>query len=332
MEDYQSPEYNREAEEKRKQRQGIFYSVLLFILTFITTTFAGVDWVGRSSAVIELSELSKGLPYSIAILFVLGVHEFGHYFAAIHHKVKTSLPYFIPFLSFEGIFLSFGTMGAVIRTRSVIYTRTALFDIGVYGPIAGFVACLAVYIYGFITLPGPEYLLAIHPDFLSPEYGKNALSLVFGDNLITIMLRAVFDRPGVFIPPMSEIYHYPYLCVGWFGMFVTSMNLIPVGQLDGGHIVYGMFGLRNHKKIASVAMIALIVMGILGAVRQFLLPELTIGWAGWLVWAGILYFAIKVNHPPVPDEAPLDKNRMVLGYLSILIFILTFTPSPILII
>lgn len=330
-----SEEYSAEQadrHEKNKVRQGIFYSILLFIITFITTTFAGVDWLGRTSATIELSELAKGLPYSLAILFVLGVHEFGHYFAAVHHKVKTSLPYFIPFVSFEGIFLSFGTMGAVIRTRTPIYSRKALFDIGVYGPIAGFFACLGIYIYGFATLPSIDYLIAIHPDYGTAEYGKNALSLVFGDNLITIMLRGIFSNPGTFIPPMSEIYHYPFLCVGWFGMFVTSMNLIPVGQLDGGHIVYGMFGKKMQVMVASISMILLVVLGTIGVLQQFLEINIPFGWIGWLLWAAILYFVIKVKHPPVPDESELDTGRMMVGYFAILIFILTFTPNPILII
>ncbi len=324
-----------ETEDKKarqKERQGIFYSILLFLITFLTTLFAGVDWIGRTSEAIEISELAKGLPYSLSILFVLGVHEFGHYFAAVYHRVKTSLPYFIPFASFEGLFLSFGTMGAVIRTRSPIYSRKALFDIGVYGPIAGFVACLGIYIYGFATLPGMDYLLAIHPDFGTPEYGKNALTLIFGDNLITIILRELFGRPGTFIPPMSEIYHYPFLCVGWFGMFVTSMNLIPVGQLDGGHIVYGMFGRKTQVTVASISMVLLIVFGTMGALQSFLDIAMPVGWAGWLLWAAILFFVIKVKHPPVPDDTNLDSGRMLVGYFSIMIFILTFTPTPILII
>ena len=128
---------------------------------------------------------------------------------------------------------------------------------------------------------------------------------------------------------MSEIYHYPYLVAGWFGLLVTSMNMIPVGQLDGGHISYTMFGSKTHYKISSISAVALLVMGFGGLLDSFLELNIGIGWSGWLFWAFILYFIIKLKHPPVVDELPLDKKRIYLGYLSFIILIISFIPAPI---
>jgi membrane-associated protease RseP (regulator of RpoE activity) len=219
-------------------------------------------------------------------------------------------------------------MGAVIKTRSVIKDNKAMFDIGVAGPLAGFVICVGVLIYGYSNLPGIDYLLKIHPDFLSPDYGKDTFSLEFGDTILMAFLRNLLTEPGQFIPPLSEIYHYPYLCVGWFGLFITSMNMIPVGQLDGGHVVYGMFGGKKHEAIASIAMIILLFLGIVGLADSLLEFNLGIGWSGWLFWAFILYMFIKVKHPPVRTFYTLDSKRMFLGYLSLFIFVISFSPTP----
>jgi len=314
-----------------KQKQKYWLHILLFLLTFFTTTVAGYEWVRGSSNQTEFSELVYGIPYSLSILFVLGSHEFGHFFAAKFHKVRATLPYFIPFPSIMG-FLNFGTLGAVIKIKSPIPSKKALFDIGVAGPIAGFVASTILIIYGFTHLPGKEFLLQIHPDYDLPTYGKNGLALIFGDSLLFSFLREVFTSSKDFIPPMSEIYHYPYLCVGWFGFFVTAMNLIPVGQLDGGHIVYALFGEKKQYAISSVAMIFLILFGVLGIILTYLEMPLNIGWSGWLFWAVILFFVIKIKHPPIYDDTALDGKRKIIGYLAIAIFILCFIPAPFIII
>ena len=137
-----------------------------------------------------------------------------------------------------------------------------------------------------------------------------------------------FTNASQFVPPMSEVYHYPYLCVGWFGLLVTSMNLIPVGQLDGGHVIYSMFGEKKHEAIASISMILLLFLGLMGILDSFLDIGITIGWIGWLLWSLILFFLIKVKHPPVNQFVELDFKRKILGYLAILIFILSFSPTP----
>ena len=145
-------------------------------------------------------------------------------------------------------------MGAVIRTKSPIPSKKAMFDIGVAGPIAGFVACLIVLTLWIYECSRTKIImLHIHPDFFSPDYGKTGIQLEFGNTLLFSFFKLIFIHPGQFFPPMTEVYHYPFLCVGWFGMFITAMNMIPVGQLDGGHIGYTMFGAESHYKIAVIS-------------------------------------------------------------------------------
>lgn len=275
-------------------------NILLFLLTFFTTTVAGVQWVGKDP--FELTNLRYGFPYSISILFVLGVHEFGHYFAARYHNVKVTLPYFLPFPP-TPLFLNFGTLGALIRTKAVVPTRKAMFDIGVAGPLAGFVACIIVLIFGFLTLPGKDYILSIHPyyDFSSQSTNEaQGLPLEFGRTILYSFLSWLLTDPAKqFVPPMSEVYHYPYLCVGWFGLFVTAMNLIPIGQYDGGHLIYTLFG-EKHRAIARASFLLLLILGlpavldslIRGIASYFVqqplgqvIPLAQYSWTGWFLWA-----------------------------------------------
>lgn len=316
--------------EKTKKIRSYLVHIGLFILTFITTTIAGVEWTTGLFPPYEFSLLVKGLPYSISILTIITFHEFGHYFAAKYHKVRSTLPFYIPFPPIQ-YFINFGTMGAVIKTKSPIYSKQAMFDIGIAGPIAGFVATLAILIYGFMNVPPVDYILQIHPDYFSPDYGKEGLQLVFGDSILFILLREIFVQPNTFFPPMSEIYHYPYLCAGWFGLFVTSMNMIPVGQLDGGHISYTMFGDKKHYAVSAIAFIFLFIVGIAGILDSTLGFNFGIGWSGWLFWALVLYFIIRLKHPPVADESELNTGRKILGWISFIILILSFSLAPIMI-
>jgi membrane-associated protease RseP (regulator of RpoE activity) len=298
----------------------------LFFLTFLTTALAGVQWLNKNF--LELNNFPDGIPYALLILFMLASHEFGHYTAARLHHVKATLPYFIPFPSFFGLIIPFGTLGAVIKLQSPVPSRKVLFDIGAAGPIAGFVASMIILAVGFRTLPSIDYLYSIHPEYAQmssiPETG-----LTFGRTLFFSLFAWLFAPAGAFIPPMNEIYHYPFLCVGWFGMLVTAMNLLPIGQLDGGHISYAMFGRRYHV-IAQTALIFLIVAGTAGFLPLFNIP-FAYGWTGWLFWALILAFFMRryaLNRPPVPDETPLDGVRVALGWLSILILIGSFSLTP----
>ena len=318
----------REFAQKMKKRITAYLIFAgLLATTIITTTFAGVQWSTGIEGPYTLNQLAAGLPYALSIIFILGSHEFGHYFATKIHKVDATLPYFIPFPPLWGFF-NFGTMGAVIKTKTVIPDNKTMFDIGVWGPLSGFTACLIVLFYGFTHLPAIDYLLAIHPDYFSPDYGKNSLHLEFGSPLLMTLMRNIFTEPGRFIPPMSEIYHYPYLCAGWLGLFVTSMNMIPVGQLDGGHIIYSMFGFKKHEMVASISIIGLLIMGISGALNTFFNFKVYFGWPGWLLWAGILYLIVKIKHPPVLEFSPLDAKRKILGWIAIAVLILSFTPTP----
>lgn len=325
----QSTDFTHQKRTKKDKKNYLLH-IGLFLVTFITTTIAGAEWTTGMAGPYEIDHLVVGLPYSISILFILTCHEFGHYFAAMYHKVKATLPYYIPFPPIP-FFLNFGTIGAVIRTKTHVPTKKAMFDIGVAGPIAGFVACLIVLIYGFMNIPGEEYILAIHPDFYSPEYGEGAINLTFGNTLLFSFFKMIFVNPDQFFPPMSEVYHYPFLCVGWFGLFITSMNMIPVGQLDGGHIGYTLFGKEIHFKIAVVSFSILFVLGVLGIIESTLDYYIGIGWSGWLFWAVILYFIIKIEHPPIHDDSELDFKRMVVGYFSFFILLISFSPTPFLI-
>ena len=296
----------------------------LIIITFFTVTVAGVQWLNRDP--FNLENFSYGIPYSLSILFILSCHEFGHYFAARHHGVEATLPYFIPFPNLPSI-MNFGTLGAVIRTKSAIPSKKVMFDIGVAGPISGFIATLVVLSYGFLSLPGREFILSIHPDYFAHHEIPGSIGLTFGDSLLYQFLSFILTNPAnEFVPPMTEMYHYPFLCAGWFGLFVTAMNLLPVGQLDGGHLSYTMFG-PNHKVIARSAFVVILLIGLIGLL-PFFIPSLTFGWTGWLFWAVILLFIVKLDHPPVLDESPLDGARKSLGWITFGILALSFIPTP----
>jgi membrane-associated protease RseP (regulator of RpoE activity) len=302
--------------------------LVLFAAAFITTTFAGVAWLLKDP--LELTNFPSGLTYSTLLLLMLGTHEFGHYFAARRHGVDVTLPYFLPFPSIAELsFLNpFGTLGAVIRLRSGLVSRRMLFDIGSAGPLAGFVVSFAILAWGFAELPAKEYIYTIHPEYAQmtsiPEGGWT-----FGSTLIYQGVAALFAPAGAFVPPMNEIYHYPFLCVGWFGLLVTAINLIPVGQLDGGHIIYAMFGTGYHR-IAQTALATLALLGLAGFLPMLGIP-FAYGYPGWLFWAFVLIVfsrVLKLNRPPLPDETPLDPRRRALGWLCVLIFIGSFSLVP----
>ena len=305
-----------------KKGMGPWLNILLFVLTFITTTMAGVAWLNRDP--MDIANFHLGLTYAILILTFLTFHEFGHYFAARIHKVDVTLPYYIPF---PMILNPFGTMGAVIRMRQQVNSRKALFDIGIAGPIAGFIIAAGMLIYGMTHLPPFEYIYDIHPEYQTTGVPTNGFA--FGPNLLFIIFAKLFtSSPSVFLPPMNEIYHYPFLCVGWFGLLVTALNLLPVGQLDGGHIVYAIFKGKS-KYVARTFFGIILGMGLIG-----LLPFIGIemfaqyGLLNWLVWAVLIFFVIKIDHPPFYDPEPLSFGRKMLGLFALFMFVTSFTPVP----
>ena len=298
----------------------------LFLLTFLTTTLAGVQWLNKDF--LELTNFTLGIQYSLLLLLMLGSHEFGHYIAAKIHNVDATLPFFLPFPSIYGFLVPFGTLGAVIRVRSAIPSRKATFDIGASGPIAGFLVSCAILIIGFHTLPGIDYLYSIHPEYAQMTTIP-ATGLTFGRSLIFTAIETTVAPAVTFVPPMNEIYHYPFLCVGWFGLFVTALNLIPIGQLDGGHVTFAMFGNRHHR-IGQAALILLIVFGTSG-ILPFFGINFTYGWLGWLFWAILLaVFLRRTMHsrPPVEDMSTLDSTRLLIGWLCLFIFLLCLSPNP----
>ena len=309
---------------KERRKFTFLINVLLFLLTFFTTTLAGAGWLNKDPY--QLDNFMYGITYSVLILSIITVHEFGHYFAAKFHKVEVTLPYYIPF---PFLFINpFGTMGAVIKMKTPTQTRKSLFDIGVTGPIAGWVLSVLFIVIGFSTLPSLDYLYKIHPEYLNT--GIPTTGLTFGYNLVFWIFEKIFSLNGsVFIPPMNEIYHYPFLCTGWFGLLITSLNMMPVGQLDGGHISYSMFGEKS-KYIGYTVFYSLVVFGILG-VFPLLDINLNIGSINWLVWAILIFFIIKIKHPPICTDMynPLGTGRTLTGWISYVIFIISFCPIPV---
>ncbi|MBI5022038.1 MAG: site-2 protease family protein [Ignavibacteriales bacterium] len=306
--------------KKTKIYHLILYGIL-FLATFLTTTLAGVQWLNQDP--LELSNFSSGIQYSSFILIFLLSHEFGHYFAAKFHNVETTLPYFIPAPPF--LINPFGTMGALIRMKSTPRTTSALFDIGIAGPIAGFCVSIIFLVLGFFTLPQKDYIFTIHPEYqalnIIPSNG-----LYFGDSLLFTIFEKIIPK-SVFFPPMNEIYHYPYLCVGWFGLFVTGLNLMPVGQLDGGHIVYAMFGNKIHRIVARIFFFSLILAGLISVIHA-IISQIYPASIGWLVWGIMLYFIVKLDHPQTAIVEHLSTRRKLLGLFSLVIFILSFSPIP----
>ncbi|MDZ4711970.1 MAG: site-2 protease family protein [bacterium] len=320
----QQDSYVGHGETEKVSKYGILINILLFLTTFFTTTLAGVQWANKDP--FQLENFSSGLTYSILILLVISTHEFGHYFAAKIHKVPVTLPYYIPF---PFLFLNpFGTMGAVIRMKAKYYSRKALLDIGAAGPIAGWITSVIILIIGFTNLPPVSYLYNIHPEFAVT--GIPVSGFTFGYNILFFAFEKIFaSSPDVFMPPMNEIYHYPFLCVGWFGLLITSLNMLPVGQLDGGHISYAMFG-DKHKYAAYIVFAMLVLFGLAGIIPFFDI-NLNFGSLNWLLWAILIFFVIKIKHPPVYSESeePLSAGRMITGWFTFVIFVISFCPVPV---
>jgi membrane-associated protease RseP (regulator of RpoE activity) len=283
-----------------------FYAVF-FLLTGITLSISGGDLVGKSIFEDWLN-IVYGLPYFLSLIFILGLHEAGHYFTARRYKLPSTPPLFIPFYG-----NMIGTFGAFIRMKGQIINRKALLEIGLNGPVWGFVATLLIFIAGFLTLPSePEaiaFINTIHP-YPMPE--GSAGGLILGENLLTKLMFYLFDVDYI---PMSEIYHFPLLFAGWIGTLVTAINLLPVGQLDGGHLFYGLF--RKRAKLAG--QITVVLMLLLG---YFF-------FSGWLMWVLLIILVIRVGHPPtMDDETSIERKHWVLGLASMVIFVLCFVPAP----
>ena len=262
----------------------------LFLFTLFSTLVAGTLQQGINP--IENPWLLwKGIPFSFTLLMILGAHEFGHYFMSKKHHIDVTLPYFIPAPSF------IGTFGAFIKMKSPIMDRRILLDIGAAGPLAGM--CVAV----------PVLLVGLSLSEVRYEAVESGFSL--GSSLFFLFLNWLVHGS---MPDDVNLILHPIAFSGWIGLLVTCLNLLPVGQLDGGHVAYAVIGPKQH--VVSKAVLAILV--VLGVT----------GWSGWFLWAGILLI-MGTNHPPVIyDWIPLDRKRKVIGWTTLSLFVMTFTPVP----
>ncbi|MBU4492089.1 MAG: site-2 protease family protein [Euryarchaeota archaeon] len=270
-------------------RERRWINVVLAIATFITTMVMGSILFG-ADPISNPSEALKGIPFTIAIMTVLGAHEAGHYLVAKKHGMHTSLPYFIPFP------LGIGTMGAVIKHKGPIPNRKALFDVGVSGPLIGLFVSIVVTIIGLLQPPVQiPVQLGIPP---------------------------LFEFIARIIPTAEVSTMNPIAFAGWVGMLVTALNLIPAGQLDGGHILRAMLG-EKAQHVSTAMPFLLISLGFYVTYFQnrdgFL----------WIFWGLFLSFFAAAGHPkPLNDEVPLGKGRMVLGVVAFILGLLSLTLAP----
>ncbi len=291
-------------------------NVILLALTIVSTWFVGIQYAGGEQLAVAIERYNGdvlramfsdtqlvlgGLPYVLALLGILGVHEMGHYVAARLHKANVTLPYFIPMP------FGLGTMGAVIRLKSPIKNRKQLFDIGVAGPLAGLAIAVPLLMIGLLTSP---------VQFVgTPVPGSQE-----GNSILYALLKFIIKGqwlPGNGYDVIVNAVAFP----AWFGLIVTMINLLPIGQLDGGHVIYALFG-RTQWRVANAVLLILIALGAYLAVATNQLLNV------WLMWA-LLTQVFGLRHPPPLDDiTPLDRKRKLIGYATIVIFVLIFTPVP----
>ncbi len=291
-------------EEQRRPKYLLALSLLL--LSVWTTSAAGSrmvynfennlpafrfdpDALALLEAFFNPAALLAGLSFSLPLILILLAHELGHYFACLYYQLDASLPYFLPVPTF------IGTLGAFIRIRSIIYSRTVLFDVGIAGPIAGIVVLLPFLFFGV-------WMSHVAPDIASSG------DLVFGTPILIRFFESIFF-PGIH---PDAIYLHPMARAAWVGVFATALNLLPIGQLDGGHIVYSLTGVRA-KQISLLAIAILVPLG-------YFYPP-------WWGWAVALYFLGR-RHPQIYDESPLNSKRRAFAALAVLIFVLCFMVTP----
>ncbi|HKY60572.1 MAG TPA: site-2 protease family protein [Gemmatimonadota bacterium] len=271
------------------------WNVALFLATVLTTLWAGAVMEGAPLDLLPRSptRLLDGLPFSAALMGILTAHELGHYVAARRYGLHVTLPFFVP-MPLSPI----GTLGAVIKMRTPIYTRRMLLDVGAAGPIAGMVVAIPVAIYGIL---GSEVL---------PVEGVGG-GIHLGEPLLFKALVALFAPAH---PATHDLYLNSIAFAGWIGFLVTALNMLPLGQLDGGHVLYALVGRAQHR-IAWLFFLGLLVMGW--------------WWQGWYVWAVLILIVIRLRHPPVLDpQVTLDPGRRLAGWLAVVLLVGCFVPVP----
>ncbi len=296
-------------------------NLALFLATIATTLWAGFELSPLAAYAPTLANVVRGgLPFAASLVLILGTHEMGHYLVARHHRVVATLPYFIP------VPFGAGTLGAVIRMRSAIPSRRATLDIAAAGPLAGLAVALPLLLWGLahselrevVTAPVGSALVSPYALVRALLEGRPLVSAAasaqfFGDSLLTAGARlAVFGT----LPPGTDVFLHPVAFAAWLGLLVTTLNLVPVGQLDGGHVLYALLGRRGALLGSRLVSAALLVAGAF------------VSW-NWLVWWALTRFVIGLRHPPSLVEEPLDPGRRAVAIVSLVLFVLTFVPVPV---
>jgi membrane-associated protease RseP (regulator of RpoE activity) len=281
-------------------------NLVLLVLTFLTTTTAGAYMNGEDVSFLHpflaIAALRSGLSFSIPLMMILFAHEMGHYLTSRYHNVDASLPYFIP--APPSLFI-IGTFGAFIRMRQPARTRRVMFDIGAAGPWAG------------VLLAIPAVIIGLYLSDVTP-LDKSTGGLELGNSLLFLGLSHLVLGVD---PSTVNVNLSPIAFAGWLGLFVTTLNLLPVGQLDGGHVIYALFP-RRHRTISVLFVISCVLM---------VLVPLALGdnlWWGWLLWA-VLVLALGLGHPSTIDrDTPLNPRRAFAAWATVALFIVTFSPVP----
>ncbi len=310
----------------------VWINLVLFVLTVLSMLYAGTVYSlggvydGSSSPDVQTllpyikEALGGGIAFTVSILAILLSHEFGHYFTARYHNTKVSLPYFIPFPTL------FGTMGAVILTKEIPKNKKVLLDIGIAGPIAGLIVTIPVIIYGLATseihqlpqtLPQGIGFEGNSILYLGMKYIVHQMWLPqpmnFG-NMSPILYWLRYFFTGQPLPTGGiDVTMNSIALAGWAGLLVTGLNLIPIGQLDGGHLIYGIFGKRT-EKIVPIIIALLAILGFF--------------WTGWWLWAVLLLLFNRRHGETLDEITPLDRKRKIIAVLGLIIFVLVFIPVP----
>jgi membrane-associated protease RseP (regulator of RpoE activity) len=303
-----------------RRRRLPVWNAVLFAVTVATTVLSGAAFAGWSGGS-GWSLVLAGLSYAAAVLAILLAHEMGHWLLARAWGVDTTLPYFLP-MYVPGS-LNFGTLGALIRLRSPIPSRDAVLDIGAAGPLAGALVAIPLYAWGMahsrvhaisgLTPAATDSLLDLVRAWTSGDpLPAGGGAVLFGDSLLTAGIQRLVVGP---LPPGHDVIVHPVALAAWLGLFVTTLNLLPLGQLDGGHVTYAWLGERRALLVSRIVSGALLVAGVLVSLN-------------WLVWWFLTRLVIGLRHPPAMDERPVGPARRAVALASLLLFVLTFVPIP----
>jgi len=295
--------------------------LVLFLATVATTLWAGFELSPLAAHAATLANVARGgLPFAASLVAILGAHEMGHYVVARRHGVVATLPYFIP------VPFGAGTLGAVIRMRSAIPSRSAALDIAAAGPLAGLAVAVPLLLWGLAhsdlreVATSPVGSALVSPFALvrallegRPLVSGSAAAQFFGDSLLTAGARLAVYGP---LPPGTDLFLHPVAFAAWLGLLVTALNLVPAGQLDGGHVLYALVGRRGALLGSRLVSAGLLAAGVF------------LSW-NWLVWWLLTRFLIGLGHPPSLVEAPLDPRRRAVALLSLAPFAPSLVPVPV---